>query len=363
MTHNQIKGSLLEYLVRQLLYNCGFTYVKPDDHYVYQQNGTGLFFINGKGAAHDADVLMNPPVQMPFFYPSQILFECKAYKRGAGIGTMRNALGLRYDINEFEIITDQTIQLRKNNRRANYAISGRKRYVYQVGVASVEKFNASAVEFAANNKIPLLSFRWLLDDDICDLFHQIDRNYFAGFNPIIMKNLYEYLKDKRIGIDDIDFNNVIEDFIRNDEVVGRIIRSFRNIMNEIYVGLIETGEIIFLRQMDNNANLFLRNQGGNTELKAQIHYYQDERNVWLLSLRKNNRNETTEMKFFVPERIMSLWGEESYKKRTAIQIKENYFSRIYIFNGNRFVNSLPFFVVNIDKDWLDIISEEYRNYE
>lgn len=169
MTAGQLKGTLLEYIVRNLLTNCGFTSVKPDGHYIYQQNGTGLFYINGKGAAHDADVLLEPPIQMPFSYPSRLLFECKSYARPIGLDVIRNVLGLRYDINEFEIITDETIQRRKNNRRATYAISNRKRYHYQVGIASIEDFSRSAFEFAANNKIPLLSMRWFLSNSTCNL--------------------------------------------------------------------------------------------------------------------------------------------------------------------------------------------------
>ena len=105
MTSGQLKGTLLEYLVRRLLSHCGFTSVRPDGHYIFAQAGAGLFFINGKGAAHDADVLMEPPIQMPFSYPARLLFECKAYDTTVGLGVIRNALGLRYDINDFEIIT------------------------------------------------------------------------------------------------------------------------------------------------------------------------------------------------------------------------------------------------------------------
>ena len=75
MTSKQMKGALLEYIVRRLLANCGFTSVRPDGHYIFAQRGTGLFFINGKGAAHDADTLMEPPIQMPFSYPSRLLFD------------------------------------------------------------------------------------------------------------------------------------------------------------------------------------------------------------------------------------------------------------------------------------------------
>ncbi|MDQ0966009.1 hypothetical protein QFZ20_001412 [Flavobacterium sp. W4I14] len=73
-----MKRALLEFIIRNLMLNCGFTSVRPDANYIFQQNGTGLFFINGKGAAHDADGLMEPPILMPFSYPSRLLFVCKA---------------------------------------------------------------------------------------------------------------------------------------------------------------------------------------------------------------------------------------------------------------------------------------------
>jgi len=53
----------------------------------------GLFYVNGRGAAHDADVLMEPLVQIPFSYPSRILFECKAYDSKTTLPIVRNALG------------------------------------------------------------------------------------------------------------------------------------------------------------------------------------------------------------------------------------------------------------------------------
>ena len=171
MEPSQIKGALLEYLVHQLLINCGFIPVIADDLYTFERGG--LFFVNGKGAAHDADVLMEPPVQMPFSYPTRIIYECKAYESKAGLPVVRNALGLREDINEFEVVTRASLLQRKNNRRAAYAIEKRNRYTYQVGVACIGGFTKPAVEFAANNKIPLLSLEWFLSPSIIDEFQRI----------------------------------------------------------------------------------------------------------------------------------------------------------------------------------------------
>jgi hypothetical protein len=246
MTAGQLKGSLLEYIVRNLMINCGFTSVKPDGHYIFQQNGTGLFFINGKGAAHDADVLMEPPIQMPFSYPSRLLFECKSYDKTIGLDVIRNGLGLRYDINEFEIVTDATIARRRNNRRANYAISNRKRYHYQVGIASIEGFSKPAFEFAANNKITLISMRWFLSNATCNLFHDIDATYINSLPTTEKTLLYKFLKDKS---PDANENVLYQDlviYLRSDEIVGRILREFQEMIGNCVIGLLETGDLLFM---------------------------------------------------------------------------------------------------------------------
>jgi hypothetical protein len=154
MSASSVKGALLEYVIRRLLMSSGFVLVKPDNLFIFKKGH--LTMINGKGAAHDADVLLEPPIQIPFTYPSRINFECKAYKNNIGLPVIRNALGFRQDLNDFEITTRRQILKRKNNRRSSLAIDDRQRFLYQIGVACIESFSKPAFEFAANNKIPLL---------------------------------------------------------------------------------------------------------------------------------------------------------------------------------------------------------------
>ena len=194
MKAGNIKGALLEYIVRQLLKNCGFTNVRADNLFSFERGG--LFFINGKGAAHDADIIMNPPIQMPFAYPTQLLFECKAYGSIANLPFVRNALGLRNDLNDFEIVTRDSILKRQNNRRAAYAIDTRTRFLYQVGVASVNDFSKPAVEFASNNKIPLLSLSWFLGPNTIRNFNRINQPLIDSFQTEDVQNLYDLLKDR-----------------------------------------------------------------------------------------------------------------------------------------------------------------------
>ena len=95
-------GKAFELLVKQLLLNIGFTEINSDGLYVF--DGTAGQMIQGLGEAHNADVLLEPPVQTPFYAYTRILIECKDYTRRVGLNTVRSVLGLREDINHFDIV-------------------------------------------------------------------------------------------------------------------------------------------------------------------------------------------------------------------------------------------------------------------
>ena len=337
MSASKIKGSLLEYIVRRLLLNCGFTRVKPDGLFIFQQRGLNL--INGKGAAHDADVLMNPPIQMPFSYPYRINFECKAYNKKIGLAIIRNALGLRYDINEFEIVTRTQLQNRQNNRRSTLAIDNRQRYNYQVGVASVEDFTKDAFEFAANNKIPLISLRWFLPSNICDLFNNITDTYLQQFQQQDLDDLLQFLKGNE--------NQNGERFAtQTNSHIKDILDSLREFENRVLIGLLESGDMLFLFS-DTNFN---RENFGNqyNVLNARFHYTRRELDYWTLSI-----NQTTEFGFYLPNRIIEMWKSQNFDRQVAIDLKQQFFSKVFIFIHD---NDLPFRIINIDRQWLDEIN-------
>ncbi|QEC44567.1 hypothetical protein [Pseudobacter ginsenosidimutans] len=339
MSASKLKGSLLEYIVRKLLSNCGFGRVRPDGLFIFQQRG--LNFINGKGAAHDADVLMIPPIQMPFSYPYRINFECKAYNKKTGLTIIRNALGLRYDINEFEIVTRDLIQDRQNNRRSVLAIDNRQRYNYQVGVASIEDFTKDAFEFAANNKIPLISLRWFLPDNICGLFHEITDNYLRQFQQQDLTDLLQFLK----GNETENGRNFAEE---KDSHFRTILNSFTHFENRVIIGLLESGDMLFLISDEDINRGLLR---GNNQLNAQFHYLRGgdaQLDFWTITI-----NQTLKLGFYLPDRIVQMWKEQNFDKQIAINIKEELFSKVFIFIQNN--NSLPFRIVNIDREWLNSI--------
>jgi len=349
MKNSQLKGALLEFLVRNLMKNCGFNSVVADNLYTFEN--LGLFFVNGKGAAHDADVLMEPPIQIPFTYPYRVLFECKAYGSTVGLPVVRSALGLRYDINEFEIVTKDSVMQRQNNRRASYAVEARNRYNYQIAVASRGDFSKPAVEFAANNKIPLLSMKSLLPPQTLSVFASIDQTYVDTIAEETQDRLYRLFKDRQHGLD-ANGHTEARAYLRNDPKIGKVISDFREVLDRLFVGLIETGDLIFL-YAETDALGWLRETRNLTELRVQIHYYLDQPDVWWLQVFDSvDRNLSAQFRFFLPEMIVRLWKQYGLERSRAIDIKAEFFSRIFIFT-NRAAQGWPFLTLRLDQRWLD----------
>lgn len=174
-------GKGFELFVKRLLISVGFSDVKSDGIYVF--DGAVGQMVQGLGEAHNADVLLEPPVQTPFYSLSRILIECKDYQRKVGLGTLRGVLGLREDINHFDIVDIDRLRARRTQNRHN-PIFNYNRYSYQVAVASLSGFTNQAQEFAATYRIPLIEFNQLsFWHDLCDLigFRSVKNKFNHGF--------------------------------------------------------------------------------------------------------------------------------------------------------------------------------------
>jgi hypothetical protein len=360
MKAGNIKGALLEYIVRNLLKNCGFTNVRADKLYSFERGG--LFFINGKGAAHDADVIMNPPIQMPFTYPTQLLFECKAYEKSANLPIVRNALGLRNDLNEFEIVTKDSLLKRQNNKRAAYAIDTRNRFLYQVGVASINDFSKPAIEFAANHKMPLLSLSWFLGPNTIAYFNDIDQPFIDSCPPDDIKNIYDFFKDREGNLYASKYNRASQ-FLNSGNMLGAIVTAANATIRYSYVGLLETGDMVFLFARSQASDNILNRQNSFASLKAEIHWFSDRPNVWRLSVyNTNERQQKTDFDFYVPKRIFNHWKTFNLDKSAALDIKQEFFSKVFVFNQSNNPEA-PFSIINIDREWLDTIRQAQLNDE
>ena len=161
--------------------------MQEDNRQIVLKNN--LLFLAGKGANHEADVLVEPPLQIPFTNPSRIVFECKAYRRSKSIGidVLRQAYGLREDVNNFEILSQNEIDQRTNS--GSISPPTISRYHYQIGVAALNSFSKPAREFALRNKISLLSIRELFSDDFADRFRSITDESIRSYSTHQKKNL------------------------------------------------------------------------------------------------------------------------------------------------------------------------------
>jgi hypothetical protein len=348
-----MKSKILEYVVRKILYNCGFTSVPSDGLYIYDR--PPLQMINGKGAAHDADVMMNPPVQMPFSYPTRIIYECKAYntERRVGLNIVRSAYGLRSDINDFEIIREEFLERRINNRRTVLAISERKRHYYQVGIATLFQFSKPALEFAANNKIPLLSIDELFrGTGLAEAIDAIPRN----IDDLLGEEDFDLL-DKELSKKDIDFvnmHNVQSIIVRNDEL-RRCFDLIRLHIDQIYTGILESGELIFIRRRAENVGDqdVLRSTRTNI-LRAQLHWEEPERERWTITFGEDEG----EYYFYLPGEIAEMWKSYNDTKASALQIKNERFARFFIFDRVQNNEAMPFKLVLLDKEWLQQLIDQ-----
>lgn len=148
------RGKAFELFVKHLLLKVGFLEVNSDGLYIF--DGSPGQMIQGLGEAHNADVLLEPPVQTPFYAPSRLLIECKDYKRRVGLNTIRSALGLREDINHFDIVDASELMNRRCQRRSGSVCYSR--YLYQVAIASLSGYTYQAQNFAATHRISLIEF-------------------------------------------------------------------------------------------------------------------------------------------------------------------------------------------------------------
>lgn len=359
MNIGNFKGALLEYIVRELLKNCGFSNVKADNVYSFERGG--LFFVNGKGAAHDADIIMNPPIQMPFNYPTQIIFECKAYKGKAGLPIVRNALGLRNDLNDFEIVTKNSLIDRQNNRRKNYAVETRNRFLYQVGVAILNDYSKPAIEFSANNKIPLLSLSWLFPSNQIDKINNLTQDILDNYDTDDLNNIYDYFKDRNANINGANYQKS-KRFLEEENEIANIVSAMKDQIINSFVGILETGDIIFLKAqssinpLSNSDNTNLTNRNS---YKAKIHYNISTPNQWELTLNYRGYSQSEEeakYDFFVPDGLMEYWKKFNLDKNVAIDIKGKYFSKIFVFN-QRDNYEFPFSMINLDNEWFNQIRD------
>lgn len=281
------RGKAFELLVKTILLHIGFSAVKSDGLYIF--DGTPGQMIQGLAEAHNADVLLEPPVQTPFYTPTRLLIECKDYAKKVGLGTMRSALGLREDINHFDIVDRTELEDRRYNRRPGMTYDY-QRFLYQVGVASISGFTVPGQNFAATHRIPLIEF---------------DKMPFWEEFCAAVGHHGQFPAERSMCAPD------------NDEELYQIIEQ---IANKSAVAITGSGQMLFLYRVDGDETEF-------DELYSL--HWNTPKQPWTL------RSGRIAYHFQLPEYILKLWLKNSTtdldRKINAINYKVNFLSNMVVY--------------------------------
>lgn len=301
-------GRAYELLVKHILINIGFSAVKSDGLYIF--DGAPGQMIQGLGEAHNADVLLEPPVQTPFYSRTRLLIECKDYRRKVGLNTIRSSLGLREDINHFEIVDINRLQGRQRQRRHGIMYNY-DRFSYQVAVAALNGFTVPAQEFAATHRIPLLEFdKMPFWRDFCAL----------------------------LGYRHLDSYCDASELVRHPEQVteNQIIDFANEIGQHMAVAVTNSGQLLFLYRISGKRNDF-------SDL-YRLHW-ENPSSPWTL------QSGGQIYSFQLPKSILKKWLENISSdlelKKEAINCKAEFLSSMIVYYSDNYLPAVK--MISIDK--------------
>lgn len=314
MPSKNIKGYALEWFVRRILNHCGFASVIPDNKIVFK-NGRNVM-VHGLGQPHNTDVLVDPPIQIPFFFPSRLIVECKCKNIELGIEHGRNVFGLREDINSFDIVTPDILRARANYRRKNLATYNFDRYYYQVALASTSGFKVTTQEFAAVHRIPLLQFKSKIFSSVVELIYSLD-------------NMHINQCDKEKMLD--AFATEASIVVQLENCASSVLQwaqSFSEkcdaIAEHMDIGILDNGSILFLFKPyipdEDDERVF--------EDGYSLHW-STENNYWSLYERGKEK-----YCFELPSELLNIW-KNSYntdRRGAALSLKSDYMKRITVYS-------------------------------
>ena len=310
-----LRGKLFEFFVEKILLTCGFYPVRKDNLLVYE--GSAGTMVQGLGQPHNADVLVSPPIQTPFYFPTRLIVECKCYDNPVGLPIIRNALGMREDINHFDIVTEEILENRKSSRTTCIKSFPIKRYNYQVAVASYNGFKNTAFPFAQAHRIPLISFfQSHLFDPIHEYMIKIEEE--AEKDEVFKNKIITFLRDNREQVFYSQLPNLSNNYF--DLFYEELIR----LQGKMAVGLLEDGTIIFLVKETEEYEVLHSVEYTDG---CSIHWA-DQASAWKL---KSNK----EVYYFeLPREIYNQWiSYVGSERQAALRIKQQFFSKIVIFHN------------------------------
>ncbi|MBP2320522.1 hypothetical protein JOF56_000907 [Kibdelosporangium banguiense] len=146
MSLESLRGYVLEEVLARLLYANGYRLLvsEQQDPEALRRGAHGLL-VRGRGADHQADVLGELTLPVPFSLPLRIFVEAKYREGKANLRDVRNAHGVVHDVNE---------------QYATAAVGARpipmRRYHYRYTLFSASGFSRPAQQYALAQQISLV---------------------------------------------------------------------------------------------------------------------------------------------------------------------------------------------------------------
>ena len=227
-----------------------------------------------------------------------------------GPNTLRSALGLREDINNFEVVDFDVMRRRRANHRRSRPIYYYDRYYYQVAVASMSGFTPQAQEFVLTHRISLISFTDM----------PFWEEYINGFS-------YGRLLGRN----------------REEISVNETIELADSIGKEMAVAITSTGQMLFLYSL--NGKLLFDD--------LYTLHWADRNSLWQLRIGNNS------YLFQLPEKIREAWLDNlngNDLRENAINCKANYLSNMVVYYFKDYKPTIK--MISIDK-WA--LEEAKRN--
>lgn len=341
--NGQLRGALFEEIIRQFALKAGYReVVDANDPQLFKRAKT-LPMVHGLGEGHNADVLLEHPIQLVLTPRTRVLIECKGYEKSVGLAIIRGALGLRFDLNSFRQLSKAELDERKMIRRPRFHNKGFP--FYNVAVASLHGFSVPAQAFAATHHISLLDYSGLPQTaGLGDAISQIAANGFSSFRgegdrgwqdpevgetgsdslPVVLRLAL------RRALDDGNFGTLQEELASHGvECLPGSLEALKNIFHltqkvgATFTAILAEGVHVHMLA---SGPLTLTRSDQWSEPVFQVFFAETDPRVWRLRLVGSD----VDLFFSLPSALQEVWMQEARVDRemAGVRIKKRFFPRV-----------------------------------
>ncbi|MED5121608.1 hypothetical protein RH165_26480 [Priestia megaterium] len=330
-----LKGFLLEEALSKLLENSGYNLINknvlkyPKEYPEFVSQGNGLN-IKGRGGTHQADVLGQFSISIPFNYPVRLFLEAKFRKKKAGIEVVRSGIGILTDLNA----NYQTISL--DNKELLV-----QRFNYQYAIFSTSGFSENAIRLAIAYKITLIDLSGTEYENLLSVIDSVAHELrdLLYFERIALNDVREYIRHEL-------FNMNIDGYLRHRFNLYHVLRPLFSVIvdyQDLYLASINAPFSILLKpSLPEEFREFLGVYREST-FKVSIHWYDNDPDLWEIFLYSSKGREFTfKFTFYLPEMISKYVFNNPNDRNiqvNALNAKEQFFSSMvfYMKSAEKFI--------------------------